>query len=76
MPRPKKPRTLAEWCTATHTTQAELAKRVGVAQSRVHSWLSGSYPPVKHWTALRKVTGLPITAFMPPDVAAELGGRA
>lgn len=77
MPRPRKPRTIAQWLELTGKTQAELGDLIGVAQPVVSRWIRGvESPEQRHWPKLAKVTGLPITAFMRPEVAAELGGRA
>lgn len=82
MARPKKPRTIREWLTSTNGTddrwtQERLAEDLGVAQSLVSRWVRGvDAPAQKHWPRLARITGLPVTAFMRPDVAAALGGRA
>lgn len=56
---------LREWLDANHTTQADLARKVGVSQPVVSDWLNGHmFPSIKNLRQLSKITNMSIDALL------------
>lgn len=61
-------KTLREWMKRTHTTQAELAKMVGVAACMPNQWLNGvKEPRMSSMLNLADATGISVYDLMEVD---------
>jgi transcriptional regulator with XRE-family HTH domain len=56
---------LRDWLASTETTQAALAKQLGVSQPTISDWVRGNiFPDVENLRRLSAVTGLSFDALI------------
>lgn len=67
---------LRKWIAETETTQMKLAAELGVSQTAVSAWLSGSEPRATIAGKLQELAGIPIAAWGEAVDADESGSYA
>jgi len=61
---------LRDWIACTkNMNQSKLARRLGVRQSNVGSWLNGNEPKIAMALELRRVARIPLIAWTQPAAA-------